>query len=238
MKKILLGLLIIPITVTAQPKIDGIGSFRIGKTTSSTLEQIASENNIKINTTSTSMDRYLADGSVYKTTKNIFVLREASGTDIEDSHYKYSKDVKVFLIDYIDISSVPYSKLYLSFYKDTLYSIYSEGSNDISEAMTTKYGEPELKVTKKKVKCTGRISGNFEVEEVRYNSQWVTGSPDIKAASHIGVFYNSKCEKLQYSYFSIENEIIAKKIKTEEDRLSKEKESAIKERNKKALTNF
>lgn len=222
----------------SQTKIDGIGQFRIGKTTSSYLEQVATENNIRINVTSTSMDRHLADGASYKTTKNIFLLRKTDDSDIEDPYFKQSKDVKVYLIDYIDISGVPFTKLYLSFYKDTLYSINSDGSSDITEAMTIKYGKPAIKTTKKKVKCTSRIAGNFEVEEVAYNSNWVTGLPTIKAVSDVGTFYNSKCEKLQYSYFSIENEFLKKKITAVEERLNKQKETVDKERNKKALSNF
>lgn len=238
MKRLLFVFFIVPTTAIAQSKIDGVGPFRIGKSTSSTLDKIASENNITINTRSTSMDRYLADGATYKITKNIFLLKEPGEDEIQDSYYKHSKDVKVYMIDYIEISSIPFIKLYLSFYKDTLYSIHTEGSTEIIEAMTTKYGEPKLNIVRKKVKCTSRIAGNYEVEEITYNSEWTTGLATIKAKSDVGVFYNSKCQKLQYSYFSIENEAIVKRVNTHEERLIKEKGSATKEQNKKALTNF
>lgn len=239
MKYLIFKLLIIsPLLSFCQNKIDGIGQFRIGKTTTAAIDQMANDKNVKINTASTSMDRYLADGETYKITKNIFVLAAPSGDDFEDPHFKHSKDVKVYLIDYMEISGVPFSKLYLSFYKDTLYSIYSEGRSEIREAMTTKYGEPVLKVIKKKIKCTSRLAGTFEVEQANYDSQWATGFPAIKAILYTGVYYNSKCEKMPYSYFNIKNEALDSKIKAQEEILIKEKEAAEKERNKKALSNF
>lgn len=231
-------LVCLPIIALSQNKIDGIGQFRVGKTVTSVLERIAADKNVKINQESTSMDRYLAEGAIYKITKNICLLSAPKEDEIEDPKYKHSTDVKVYFIDYLEISGVPFAKLYLSFYNDTLYSIHAEGSNEITDAMKVKYGEPILKVTKKKVKCTSRISGNFEVEELAYDSQWESGIPSIKVTSYTSAYYNSKCEKNYFSFFSIENQAIEKKLSNQEEKYLKDKELTQKAEKKKPLSNF
>jgi hypothetical protein len=116
MKRLLLLLCINPIFTYCQTKIDGIGQFRIGKTTSNIVSQISDDKRVKIKESHSAMDEYRVDGSFYKKTKNIFIITEPKPGDIDNSNYLHNPDHKCYFIDYYEISGVPVSKMYLFFH--------------------------------------------------------------------------------------------------------------------------
>jgi len=58
--------------------------------------------------------------------------------------------VKTYFIDYYEVASVPLKKIYLKFYRDSLYSISCDGTSEVKDAMETKYGEPHVETEEKK----------------------------------------------------------------------------------------
>src|SRR5574338_8262 len=144
MKQSLLVLLFTPFIALCQNKIDGIGQFRIGKTTLNIISQISDDKHVKVKESHSALDEYRANGSLYKKTKNIFIIMEPKSGDIDNANYLHNPDCKSYFIDYYEVSGVPVCKLYLFFFKDTLYSISCDGSVELNDAMTLKYGDPQI----------------------------------------------------------------------------------------------
>jgi hypothetical protein len=238
MKMILLIICLLPITAFCQNKIDGIGPFRIGKTTANIVNQISDDKRIKIKESHSALDEYRVDGAFYKKTKNIFIVSEPKPGDIDNANYLHVLDYKCYFIDYYEISGVPVSKMYLYFFKDTLYSIKCDGGVDLDEALTIKYGEPEIKTETKKVKCSSRLAGEFEVEERNHTSRWDTGIDSIKAISYTSMYYNSKCEKSYFSVFHITNEELSSRLSSMEVAYRANKKSQQNTEKKKSLSDF
>lgn len=225
-------------SIYAQQKIDGIGQFRIGKTTSDIITQISDDKRVKVKESHSAMDEFRVDGSLYKKTKNIFIVSEPKPGDIDNPNYLHNSDHKCYFIDYYEVSSVPISKLYLHFYKDTLYSIRCDGGIELTDALTLKYGEPAIETETKKVKCSSRLAGEFEVEERNHTSKWNTGIDSVKAVSYTSLYYNSKCEKSFLSFFYITNEEISARLNSIEIDYRANKKSQQNIEKKKVLSDF
>lgn len=238
MKNLFCIILLIPIMSYSQIIIDGIGPFRLGKSTSSIVEEISKEKKVKIKTSTSLMDTYGSPGFVDKKTKNIYILGSKEDNNMVNPKYRHNPDTKVYFIDYYEISGVPVVQLYLSFYKDTLYSIYSNGGAKISEAMEFKYGKPETKTETKKVKCTGRLSGEFEVEENSYKSEWNSGLDSVDVVSYLSSYYDSKCEKQYLSFFYITNMSREEYLRKDEIAYREKLDQQTNTEKKKALSGF
>lgn len=238
MKYVMIVLLISPILSIGQNKIDGIGQFRIGKTTTNIVSQISDDKRVKIKESHSALDEYRVDGSLYKKTKNIFIIVEPAPGDIDNVNYLHNPDYKCYFIDYYEISGVPVSKIYLYFFKDTLYSIKCDGGVELDEALTLKYGEPEIKTETKKVKCSSRLAGEFEVEERNHTSRWSTGIDSIKAVSYTSMYYNSKCEKSYMSFFHLTNGELSARLNSIEVDYRANKKSQQNSDKKKSLSDF
>lgn len=238
MKQLLLLIFLAPISSFCQSKIDGIGPFRIGRTTIDIIDQIVKEKNVKVKQSSSGLDTYAPEGYLLKKTKNIFILIDPKLGEIKHPELRHDPNVKIYFIDYFEISGISISKLFLSFYKDTLYSVYADGSNELTEAMTLKYGQPKIESKVSKVKCSNRIAGEFEVEEKNYTSEWTTGIDSIKATSYSSIYYNDKCEKRFLSFFSIENNKLSERIRINEQDFEAKKEIENLKEKKKSLSDF
>ena len=238
MKHLIIALTFMPIISSAQTKIDGIGQFRIGKTTTDIVTQISDDKHVKIKESHSPMDEYRVDGSLYKKTKNIFIVSDPNPGEIDNPNYFHNPEHKCYFIDYYEVSSVPISKMYLHFFRDTLYSIRCDGGLELDEALTLKYGQPAIETETKKVKCSSRLAGEFEVEERNHTSKWATGIDSIKAVSYTSMYYNSKCEKSFLSFFYITNEGISARLTSIELDYRANKKSQQSIEKKKALSGF
>lgn len=216
--------------------IKGIGPFKVGLATTSIINEIAEKSKIKIKESTNLMESYGAEISG-KNTKIVLLLKYS-----EKDRYRYDPqfvnhpDVKTYFIDYYEVAEIPIKRIYLSFYRDTLYDFQCEYSTALKDAISLKYGDAKDSVSVKKIKCNSRLAGDFEQEEKSFYFSWPTGD-NITNKACIGHYYDYKCEKSYLSYFLIENTPLriiinkeaARRDYAEEDRLKAEKKSKLSE---------
>jgi hypothetical protein len=197
----------------AKAQLQGIGKFKIGITLSSIIEDLAKENKVKVKESTDFMETFADASYVTKRTTKILLLKAPqSKSDIADPEYSVAPDVKVYYINYLEISTVPVEKLYLSFYKDTLYKITCNTSLQLRDAMDIKYGKGDLKTDEKEVTCTSRITGDFKEKETTYITTWSSDINNIEAVDYLRNYFNDKCEEKFISYFTISDKAIVKSV--------------------------
>lgn len=222
----------------SQESLRGIGSFKVGETTTSGIVDFAKKENIKVKQSNSLMDTYGTYVSGKKTSKIYLLSKSGKDNVISDPQYSDHPLVKTYFIDYYEVSDVPIRKLYLKFYNDTLYDLECDFSKELREALTLKYGAGVDSVAKKSVKCRSRMTGDFEEDETSYYTKWLNGSNGMISISCVGHYFDYKCEKKYLSYFFIKNSNVSKQVISEEvDK--REKEKAEQEKGKKGkLTDF
>lgn len=235
MKKIIFSfLLFLSVAAFGQAKIEGVGKFKLKKTTTAFLDTLAKEQDFD-KTTIRNYDEYFK--LRYKKDKVAEVFPDTVKSYNSPPYARLCGDVRVFYLPKIKISDIDIAEMYLTFYKDTLVSIQVDYAREIVEALELKYGKPELDTKEKEVTCTLKLTGSdIKYTETMYYQKWENG--DIKCTAAIGDYRDSKCEKKILSYISINIEKFAEKIRDcddkERDRI-KNKENTEK---KKQLDDF
>ena len=229
-----ISFLLLSIRSFGQNKIEGIGKFKIKKTSVAYLDTLAKEQELDRETISTFDDYFKMR---YKTNKLAEVFPDTVDTYKSPSYAHYCKDARVFYIPKMKISEIELKDTYLTFYKDTLIQINTDYSSEVTEAFELKYGKAEIEKKEKEVKCTLKMTGtDVTYTETMYYQYWENGS--IKCIAAIGDYRNSKCEKTTLSYISISTEKVNEKIRDcdtkERDRLDSKKKAE----KKKQLDNF
>ena len=242
LKAILLVLLLLcsllPQKSNAQDEFKGIGIFKIGISTTQTLNEFVGKNGLKIKESSSLMDTY-GSYSSSKKTSSVLLLRK-SDKDIynTDPRYVEHPDVKVFYVDYYEVAGITLKTLYLKFYKDTLYDLQCDYASELIEAINLKYGKGTDSTKTKKIQCTGRLAGNFEVEEFYHYTKWFASNNTINATACIGEYYDSKCQRQILSYFIIGNTALNEKIGKEESEIKSAQEEKNNKDKKTKLSDF
>ena len=137
--------------------------------------------------------------SIIDSLKNSSVAIEEipySGDPESKDYYKSPKikDRKSFSVYGMNIANMRFGNITLDFWKDTLYSIdILQTPIDFYETMKLKYGNPITKTSKKKITCTSKLVGDYDLEEVTYVSTFRDGK--ILIQTMIGTYYNDDCEK-------------------------------------------
>ena len=125
------------------------------------------------------------------------------------SKYSYCNDVKIFKIDKYSISGIPFEKLYLTFFKDTLVKIDCNDNEKITEALTYKYGEAKVIKDIISIRCgdkfidktnTSKLWQNERLMAVTFLSDYFCVEQDYDSYFRIiakGKFYDSyiNCDK-------------------------------------------
>ncbi len=120
----ILALLQITLAVSAQNKVEGIGPFKINKTTVAQLPQIAQDLGVKFEEVLPDTAEAIQSGKVGQ--------RVSEGS--------FCSDAKVYTARSITLAGVDFKNVYLTFYKGSLISFRSFGTPEIEQALTEKYG--------------------------------------------------------------------------------------------------
>lgn len=210
----------ISIGSVAQNKIEGIGKFKIQKTTTSSLDSIVKEldyDREKI----TSWDEYFKISS--KENKIAEIFPDTVNKYGSLSYSTYCTTARVFYIPRFKVSGIELKNTYFTFYKDTLIKIKTDYSGDIIDAFETKYGKPVLDKSEKKVECTLTYTGTkVTYKETIYYQYWE--NENIKCTAAIGEYRSSNCERKILSYISVGIEkledVVRECDRKEKDRLN------------------
>lgn len=229
-----LPFLLFAIATFGQDKIEGIGKFKLKKTTIAFLDTIVKEKKFDREVIK-SYDEYFK--IMYKKDKLAELFPDTVKIYNSPPYTHYCQDTRVFYIPKMIISDIEIKDTYLTFYKDTLVNINTDYSSEIVEAFELKYGKAEIEKKEKEVKCTLKLTGStISYTETMFYQYW--SNDNIKCTAAIGDYRDSKCEKQSLSYISISVEKISEKIRDcddkEKDRL-KSKQNAEK---KKQLDDF
>lgn len=217
-----------------QEKMEGIGRFKLNKTTIEYLDTLSSEKGY--------------DRSVVNNFSEIFRLRGRSNKLIEivkdtvegyrsPTYSHYCKYARVFYIPEITISNVSIKELYLTFLNDTLISIHLDYSSEVVDALNLKYGEGRLESKERETECTLKLTGaNVTYNDKMFYRHWENGKINCTAA--IGNYRDSKCEKQILSYISIYVLSAEEKLRSCDEKERKIAEEIKSSRKKKELADF
>lgn len=201
-------------TTIAQNKINGVGPFRIGYTIWEMVDTLEQSTNLTIK--SVSENEIIENFKTYSSNTTILLRSNPyikSKNEYENIHLGFIPDsTEMLYIDYYKIANVPFRNIRLLFYKEKLYSIHSDGDNDITEAMNLKYGKSDIKTFKDTITCRSALAGTYKLVEESYFSTWENSIKDIDVYSVAGRRYDDACEERLISTFDIENTIIKKII--------------------------
>lgn len=222
MKKLLFILLLSPSCLFSQEKFLGIGIFKLGVDTASVINYAESVN-CKVSTINDGMILYKIErennkNDLLKIDSKNNVYRLERGKNM----YSMSKCplIKEYFLNQYTVSGIKLYNVRLEFYKNKLYSVKCNYGPDINDAMSLKYGKPELNRITKKVNCVFRLTGvKEELTEDSFYQKWKNNN--ILALGFSSAYYNDKCEKQYLSYFKYEIEI-PEVTKCKEESISKE----------------
>ena len=170
----------------AQNKIEGIGKFKIGKTTISVTEEIAREMGDKI----IIIDEYLSRGRDHFRIDEIVVNEtHPHRSPTEASFYP---GVRTFHITTYKVAGITINNLILTFKNGILIGLNCVGSFDLAESLALKHGNPMLKTELKKVMCGQALDKNkLELEVAEYTQSWANGK--ILVSAVITKHYDQEC---------------------------------------------
>lgn len=199
-----ISLLAISVASIGQDKIEGIGKFRLKSTTTEYLDTLAEEKSLKRNSVGNLGDFF----NIYKKDELVELIPDTLKDYLSPPHASLCKDVRVFYIPQMTVSTIVLKETFLTFYRDTLVAINTNWTNEIVEALELKYGKGHLDKKEKEVSCTSSLSeSSTTYTETMYYQTWQNG--DIKCTAALGNYRDSKCEKKTMSYISISVEKVS-----------------------------
>lgn len=154
-----------------QSKIEGVGQFKIGKTTLAIIDELKSN--------------------------GVFVKEMKPDTNKLNSvpFASYCSQTRVFSLGTVTVSGVELQYPFLKFYNGILIDFYCDGTTSLSDALHTKYGNPAVKSEKKIINCSNALGVRTQQEETLFESTWSNGN--ILAVYVLNKRYDDQC-KLDY----------------------------------------
>jgi len=196
--KLMLLFWLIPILNFAQSNIEGIGKFKIKKTTIAYLDTICKEQDLDRVIFRNFQDQMKGG----RRAKLAEIIADTLTMYSSPSHARFRKEVKVFYISKMRISTIDITNTYLTFYRDTLVDINTDFTLDISQALELKYGKGEVEQKDKIINCTITFTGQkVEHTETMFYTRWRNG--DITCTAAVGDYFDNECKKQSLSYISI-----------------------------------
>ena len=232
MKKILTLLFLISLITgySQDVKIEGIGKFKISKTTINIIDELSKEMKVDILKTNDDYEIYKKDQN---SKKYIYQLIASQVDIIHNIPYsKFCPKTVVYKISGYEIATFYLNKIYLTFYNDTLVKFNCDYVDKLDDALVLKYGEPKRTNTEKEINCTFIHTGaKITYKEIDIHHIWK--NDNIKAIVHFWKYYTSDCEEHFISNFSVENELKTRFISDCEYNIKTQKEKESKEELKK-----
>lgn len=199
MKNAVFALCLIAFGLTKTIAQEGIGVLVFGET----FAEITSDLEKAIGCKTYSADNYDDYNKLDKETEVIIELLKsktmrsfAYASDCDDSRVLFVKGYK--------IKDILIRDLTLTFYKDTLITIYLNPMYDFTNAFEAKYGKGDAKIVENKITCVYKLTGiKSENIETEVTTSWDIGR--YHAFSTVSKKYNAKCELEYNMYFSFYN---------------------------------
>lgn len=192
------------LTVFSQEqKIEGIGQFKISKTTINIINELANQMNVKIIEISNDVP---LDNAKKNRERYIFqLIKDSSWSEFMQIPYSTNcPGFSVYTVSEIAISSFFFDNVYLTFYQDTLISFKSDHVENLDQALAVKFGKPELFDDEKDINCVYTYTGaTIKKKEMNLKQTWE--NHPIEAIISDWQFYTSDCEIHIISGFSVEN---------------------------------
>lgn len=189
-------------------KIEGIGNFKISKTTTliiSELEKELNTNTIKVHSVLEIFDLEKKSNAIAE------ILPDTIDEYSSPIKASFCPDVKVFYINKYKISEITCKDVYLTFYKGLLTEFQCDVSDELSEAMVIKYGKPTKEKKEKYIDCFYNYSGNVvKHKEITVYEKW--NNVNIKAQIYSSEYFNNSCEKSFISILTIYKDGVDKLI--------------------------
>jgi hypothetical protein len=202
MKKLLFILIFLPAFCLCQNKLDGIGPFRINVTTVAQFEQFVTNIKQEIKVSDNLVDMYR--GTTGETSTILLLIQNKQSPVRSNPFASKLPDEKVYFINHYEVAGIPLEKIYLRFWKDTLYSFECISSPDLSEAMELKYGKAKTNIKEKEINCRSALGVEFKEKEITSISTWAN-IQEIEAQNIISKYFDSKCKANYLNSFSIYN---------------------------------
>lgn len=215
MKQFFIAILIlISLNINAQEEILGFGVIKIGKS----LSEITKDLNIKKN--KILGDQKCADltfSDILNLKKPILFRYDTTDKTKYEFGLQYyitcGNACKLLIPEYV-ISDVKITRLELSFYNDTLYSIKFEPSKDFLDLFEIKYGKGKEKVEKKIVKCSSKYAGTLEFKDQYYTTEWDSkGKRNLSALYILSSYRDDSCKEKFFSTFLINDLDVSSKVR-------------------------
>lgn len=190
-------------------KIQGLGPLKIGSTTVDDLLRIT---NLQLKEIDNSDFDYYEDefkNSQYAIDDNGVGLIEIINTGKKG---KYGLEIKrspefgsgfrFIALSRLTIGEVIVGNIEMAFYHDTLFHVRCDGSQEIEDALTTKYGPGKLTRNKKIITCRYKNTGvEVQNEESSFSKSWMNG--DIVATSYFEKYFDNDCKPSYISFFLV-----------------------------------
>ena len=187
----------------------GIGIFKINKSTTALIDTVSKQAAVPIVTTKEDilMIAYYAAGS--HLLNKIFEVKRNSDDYYHGTSESYLQPaVSVFYLNYYKISDIDIEDIYLTFYKDTLIQFKSKSTAVFVDALNTKYGKPILKRETKNIYCENGFGASTEHEEHNRYSTWDTKTKNISANEIDHLWYDySDCKPMLVKEFFLKNNL-------------------------------
>ena len=207
--------------IFSQSKIDGIGIFKINKTSIGVLASLIGEGySLDTCNSSFTCSQYLAYG--------MKIYEMVNDTIKPDRALPIIKDYRIFVIGEYKVSGINIKALELHFYNGILFKIKStNGDLELHMPLREKYNG-KVEIAKKEIICESRF-GNFTKVETTITTTY-RDDEQIKAFSVLRKYFDDKCEESSYTYTVI-SDVKSEKIvvaKTSLLRKKMEEEQALK----------
>jgi hypothetical protein len=240
MKIVTFFLLLVSTSLFAQDKIEGIGRFKINKTTTSLLDTLAKEYGVKI--TKISKDGDFRKIVIKNESKNknciIELLKNLSDDRIDQIPFAYSCEAtRVFYIQKYEVAGIGLTELYITFIDDKLISIFCNYDAKVKEALRLKYGAGKVEYETKEIRCVYKLTGNIVTEEEYSSSEdWTNGN--IVATLSFSRSYDNECKKEITSYLLIKNTPMYSRLLSCEYEAKKKLKTSLEKAKKASLDGF
>lgn len=191
---------------------DGIGRFRVGKTTIKIIDSLSSEKQILVKKVNSGMQQAKALSSGWEYfIENVSNEEDGISSPVESSKCSL---IRSFVLSDYDFHGIKLKEIWFVFFRDTLSDLKFEYNSDLKEAIDAKYGKAREKFQIDTSTCS--TVGKLKL----INYEWITPKY-LYASAALGeryAPYNCKPYSVSGIYFS---NLSVQDVKRECERLNK-----------------
>jgi hypothetical protein len=211
-------------------KLEGIGKFKIGKTTLAIIPELETELSTKTKRALT-----YSDVNAEKDRTAILELIPDSISSFKGPVYaSQCKDVKVYLLPKYTVAGIELTQVRLRFYNGKLIDFSCDEAGKLADALTVKYGPAHSDYKERPIPCTLRNTG-VSITRTGQTATKSWGSESLPAKYVVSKYYDNNCEEKYLSFFSIYDSSAVRKIAACEKEVAARIEKASSEEKRKKL---